>query len=110
MLWKGRLVFKQYIPSKRHRFDVKLFILCDCDTKFILNFIVYTGAETEIDNYSELGMAGSTVLTLMQNYLKRNHTLFVDSWFSSPILFERLLKQKTKACGTLRKNRSGALV
>lgn len=25
--WKGRLLFKQYIPSKRHRFGIKLFIL-----------------------------------------------------------------------------------
>jgi hypothetical protein len=107
MLWKGRLSFKQYIPSKRHRFGVKLFMLCDCDTKFILNFVVYIGAETEIDNHPDVGMAGSVVLTLMKNYLKKSHTLFVDNWFSSPILFERLLEQKTKACGTVRKNRSG---
>jgi hypothetical protein len=30
MLWKGRLSFKQYIPSKRRRFGIKIFILCDC--------------------------------------------------------------------------------
>ena len=36
VLWKGRLSFKQYIPSKRHRFGVKLFMLCDCDTEFVL--------------------------------------------------------------------------
>ena len=36
------LSFKQYIPSKKSRFGVKFFILCDCDTKFILNFIIYT--------------------------------------------------------------------
>ena len=68
-------------------------MLCDCDTKFILNFIVYIGAETKIDNYSELGVVGSTVLTLMKSYLKKNHILFIDSWFSSPTLFERLLEQ-----------------
>ena len=47
MLWKGRLGFKQCIPSKRHRFGVKLFMLCDCDTKFILNFIVYTAEQKQ---------------------------------------------------------------
>ena len=56
MLCKGRLSFKQYVPSKRHRFGVKLFMLCDCYTKFVLNFIVYTGAETDIDNHFELGI------------------------------------------------------
>ena len=30
--FKGRLVFKQYIPTKRHRFGIKLFVLCDCKT------------------------------------------------------------------------------
>ncbi|KAJ8333480.1 hypothetical protein SKAU_G00414880 [Synaphobranchus kaupii] len=29
MLWKGRLGFRQYIPSKRHRFGIKFFVLCD---------------------------------------------------------------------------------
>ena len=107
MLWKGRLSFKQYIPSKRHHFCVKLFILCDCYTKFVLNFIIYTGAETEIDSYPEVGISGSVVLTLMKNDLKNNHTLFVDNWYSSPTLFERLLEEKTKACGTVRRNRVG---
>lgn len=107
MLWKGRLSFKQYIPSKRHRFGVKLFLLCDCETKFVLNFIVYTGAETEIDNYPEVGISGSVVLTLMKNYLKKNHTLFIDNWYSSPTLFERLLEEKTKSCGTVKRTRNG---
>ena len=106
MLWKGRLSFKQYIPSKRHHVGMKLFMLCDCDTKFVLNFIVYTGAETELDNHPELGIPGSVVLTLMKNYLMKNHTLFIDNWFSSPTLFERLLEERTKACGTVKKNRN----
>lgn len=33
--FKGRLSFKQYIPSKRHRFGVKLFVLCDSATSYI---------------------------------------------------------------------------
>ena len=107
MLWKRRLSFKQYIPSKRYRFGMKLFMLCDCDTKFVLNFIVYTGAETELDNHPEVGIPGSVVLTLMKYYLKKNHTFFIDNWFSSPTLFERLLEERTKACGKAKKNRNG---
>ena len=107
MLWKGRINYKQYIPTKRRRFGVKLFILSDCNTKFVLNFVVYTGAETEIDNHPNVGLSGSIVLSLIKSHLEKNHTLFVDNWFSSPLLFERLLEQKTKACGTVSKNRSG---
>ena len=84
-------------------------MLCDCYTKFVLNFIVYTRAETDIDNHPEVGIPGSVALTLVKNYLKKNHTLFIDNWLSSPTLFERLLEEKTKACVTVRKNRSGML-
>ena len=44
VLYKGRLRFKQYIPSKRHRFGLKLFVLCDCETGIILNVLIYTGS------------------------------------------------------------------
>ena len=107
MLWKGRLSFKQYIPTKRRRFGVKFFMLWGCNTKFVLNFVVDTGAETEIDNHPDVGLSGSVVLSLIKSHLEENHALFVDNWFSSPLLFERLLEQQTKACGTVRKNRSG---
>ncbi|KAJ8353464.1 hypothetical protein SKAU_G00210310 [Synaphobranchus kaupii] len=35
MLWKGRLGFWQYIPSKRHRFGIKFFVLCDVVTGYV---------------------------------------------------------------------------
>ncbi|KAG8234403.1 hypothetical protein J437_LFUL012788 [Ladona fulva] len=44
----GCLGFKQYIPSKRHRFGMKLFILCDCKTRINLDMIEYTGKKTDI--------------------------------------------------------------
>ena len=44
LLWKGRLSFRQYIPSKRHRFGTKLFVLCDVLTGYIQDLIVYTGS------------------------------------------------------------------
>ena len=52
-------------------------------------FIIYTGAETEIDSHPEVGVSGSVVLLLMTNYLKKNHIVFGDNWYSSPLLFER---------------------
>ena len=40
LLWKGRLFFKQYIPKKRNRFGIKLFLLSDCETRYILRFFI----------------------------------------------------------------------
>lgn len=107
MLWKGRLAFKQYIPKKRHRFGVKFFIIVDCKTGVILDFIIYVGSGTEIDNYEELGISGSIVMTLMKPYLGRGHNLYVDNWYTSPKLFSELHENKTGACGTVKSNRSG---
>ena len=72
MLYKGRLTFKQYIPSKRSRFGIKLFVLCDCKTGTILDFIVYTGTDIDIPK-SEYGVSGSVVKKLLQQYMGRGH-------------------------------------
>ena len=107
LLWKGRLGFKRYIPSKQHRFGIKLFQLVDCETKFNLDFIVYTGSATEYQVTSELGLSGSVVMELMQRYLNKGQHLYVDNWCTSPALLELLHRNETGACGIVRKNRHG---
>lgn len=37
--FKGRLIIKQYLPKKRNRFGIKLFVLCDVETGYIVDFI-----------------------------------------------------------------------
>ena len=43
--FKGRLGFKQYIPAKRARFGIKLFVLCE-SSGFVWNMHVYQGKST----------------------------------------------------------------
>jgi hypothetical protein len=43
LLWKGRLGWIQYIPSKRSRFGMKIYKLCESSTGYVWNFIVYNG-------------------------------------------------------------------
>lgn len=105
MLFKGRLSFAQYIPLKRRRFGIKLFVICDCKTGFINDFIVYTGKDTDIIPERDLGVAGAVVKTLIHKYLHKGHTLWLDNWYSSSLLFDWLHKNTTNACGTVRKNR-----
>ena len=107
MLWKGRLIFKVYIPSKRNRFGIKFFLLVDCASKIVLDFIIYTGHESQIKMNNEVGISGSIVMTMMAPFLNKGHNLYVDNWYSSPNLFKLLYNNKTGACGTVRKNRTG---
>ena len=104
VLWRGRLSFKQYIPSKRHRFGLKLFVLCDCRSGYVQDIILYTGKETYLDHEDE-GLPSNVVKTLMSPYLDKNHILYVDNWYTSPLLFQYLLNQQTGACGTVRRTR-----
>lgn len=106
VLWKGRLIFRQYIPSKRARFGIKIFSICDCETGFCLGVIVYTGKDTQLLQ-CEHGLPTKVVMTLMEPYFDKGHKLFVDNWYTSLQLFNLLVGKKVNACGTIRRNRKG---
>ena len=107
VLFTGRLLFKQYIQTKRHRFGIKLFILCDCKTGIILDLIVYTGTNIDIDTKDQLGVSGAVVKKMLEGYLDLGHKLYTDNWYTSPSLSLFLHNRKTGTCGTVRKNRKG---
>ena len=104
---KGHLKFQQCISSKRSRLGIRLFLMRDCSTGFILNFVVHNENTAELVRTKELDISGSIVMTLMKNYLDKGHILYVDDWCSSPKLFQILYERSTGTCGTVRKNRSG---
>jgi len=63
-----------------------MFVICNVETDFILNILIYTGSTTEYKKtYSNLGISGAVVNTL-KPYLKKGHKLFIDNWYSSPSL------------------------
>lgn len=106
LLYKGRCYFKQFIPSKGSRFGIKTFLLCDCKTNYILDFISYIGKKTDINqNNTAIGISGNVVMTLLQPHLGKGHTLITDNWYTSPRLYTLLHEHKTNAFGTVRKNR-----
>ena len=44
--FKGRVIFKQYIPTKRKRFGIKIFKLCD-STGYTYDMKVYLGKDRQ---------------------------------------------------------------
>jgi len=78
LLWKGRLHFKQYIPLKRSRFGIKLFMLCE-DGGYTYRFQVYTGKDTlvrgklEPDNIRE-NCGGPYVASVAYAWLSSSKT------------------------------------
>jgi len=102
LLYKGRLKFKQYIPSKRKQFGIKLYVLCNCCTGFVIDFTIYLGKGS--GKKSTIGATGDIVMKLMDDYLNKGHTLYVDNWYTSSTLFELLRQKRTGACGTVKCN------
>lgn len=51
------------------------------------------------------GKSEAIIELLMKPYLGKNHTLFVDNFYSSSALFDLLYNNCTHACGRVRKGR-----
>lgn len=85
---------------------MKLFLRANTETDYILDFIIFDGSKTKWSVFhEELGVTGSSVLSLMQGYLGKGHTLFTDNWYTSPRLAQHLQKNKTNYCGTIHSSR-----
>ena len=80
MLYKGRVVFQQYIPKKPKRFGIKIYKLCDS--------LVYTYDSVYLGKQRQHAAAQITAThgTVLQ--LK----IFRDSYFTSPALFDDLFQ------------------
>lgn len=101
VLWRGRLVFRQYIPGKRHKYGVKLYMLCE-PTGYVWNLLVYCGRS---DIIAGLGHSEAVVMKLMEKRLDLGHELYIDNFYSGVPLAKQLLSRNTNVCGILRKNR-----
>lgn len=106
-LWRGNISMRQYIPSKRHRYGLKTYVLCDCKTGYVQDVLLYMGSKTEMDEkIPDLKVAGTVVTTLMRPYLNEGRILYTDNWYTSPALSLHLDGLNTGSCGTVRRNRS----
>ena len=101
VLWRGRLVFRQYIPGKKHKYGVKLYLLCE-PSGYVWNAMIYCGKS---DVISGLGHSEAVVMKLMNKLFDKGHELYVDNFYTGVPLARELLKRKTHVCGTLRRNR-----
>lgn len=77
VLFRGRISLRQYIRTKRHRFGLKIFVLCDCKTGSILDMILYTGKKTDIPEKDPLGIFGAVVKEMLSTYLGEGHIVYL---------------------------------
>ena len=103
--FKGRVIFKQYIPKKCKRFGIKIFKLCD-STGYTYDMKVYLGKDRQW-MAQHVTATHATVTDLTRKIEGHGHKLYMDNFFSSPELFDDLVKKQIYCCGTVRPNRRG---
>jgi len=106
MLFKGRLLMKQYIPLKRARFGIKIFFVCESKSGYAWDFFIYTGQGEErrggeSNSQKLISHASVTKLVLCPEIIGKGYVVFMDQWFSSPMLFQELQHHGFGACGTV---------
>jgi len=107
-LWRGRLSFRQYIPPKSSKFGIKSYELCESSSRYLWSFIIYSGKDTVFQTAFISGDTNKTaaiVLSIVEPLLEKGRTLWMDNFYNSPALAQRLKASKTDCVGTLRLSR-----
>ena len=100
-----RISFLQYIPKKPTRFGIKVWVLAEAKTGYVLDFQVYTGASEE-KSERDVSLGHKVVMQLMEPY-KGKVTAFLLTTSTRVLLsFLNYLKRGHNYCtGTVCTNR-----
>jgi len=105
VLFKGRVIFKRYIPKKRKQFGIQLYKVCDY-MGYAYNITVYLHKDRKRVTPS-MTATHATVTGLAARIEHVGHKLYTDNFVSSPALFDDLHTMTINYCGTVRPNRTG---
>lgn len=100
--YRGRVSFRQYIPSKPDKYGMKIFWICDSITNYPLKGIPYLGKE---GRNRATNVAHNIVLELCESYANTYRNVTFDNFFTSYELAQSLLAMGLTSVGTLRKNK-----
>ena len=109
-LYRGRHHAVQFIPTKRSRYGLKVFKLCESNgpaTGYTSAFSVYMGGQSSKPKKKDQLISYKQTMDLLEraNLLDKNYILYTDNWYTSPALFHDLQARKTAAVGTVNMGR-----
>ena len=94
---KVRTLFRQYIRNKPTKWGMKYWVLVD-RSGYTVDFNIYAGRST---TYSGNGLSFDVVMELIEPYVFQCYELFIDNFYTSPVLLEKLLEYGIVGTGTL---------
>jgi hypothetical protein len=100
VLFKGRVIFRQYTPKKHMRFGIKIYKHFNSAT-YIYDMKVYLGKDRQ-HMAQHLTATHATATELSRKTEGPGHKLYMDNEFSSLELSDDLTKKKINCCGNVR--------
>lgn len=102
--FRGRCPFRMYIPSKPSKYGMKIVMLCDSSSKYMVDACPYLGKQKATKG---VPLSNYYVQELTKSVHGSNRNITMDNWFTSVEIADKLLDDKFKLTiiGTLRKNK-----
>jgi hypothetical protein len=99
--------FKVRIVTKAARYGIKLYVVTDASSAFVLKVIIYTGKTTytQSENEEDKKKTVMVVKELCKDFEGSHRTIFVDRFYTSMDLLKALDKMGLYVTGTVMKNR-----
>lgn len=94
--FKGRIVFKEYIPRTHKSYGIKIYKLCD-SIGYTYDMKMYSGKD---EQFTEQHLtAPHAIVTELTRKAGRGHKLYMDNFFSSPTYMMMIQRKKLIVVG-----------
>lgn len=100
--FRGRVSFKQYLPSKPDKYGIKMWWICDSKTSFPLCGIPYLGKD---GSKRTENLAYTVVNKLCEPYFRTKRNITFDNYFTSFEVAKSLYENGLTMVGTIKKNK-----
>jgi len=103
----GRMKFKVRIISKSARYGIKIYVITDAKTSFVLCVIIYTGKTTYNigGKGEEMKKTVQVVNKLVEKYAGTYRSVYIDRFYTSIELLKSLAEKDLLVTGTVMQNR-----
>jgi len=99
--FRGMCSFKQYIPNKPSKYGIKVYVLADSKTFYLVSSKIYKGAGTHAPG---LPVPTQAVLGLVSSVPGTSRNIITDNYYTSIPLAMELKSRKLTLVGTMKKN------
>ena len=101
----GRMKFKVRILTKAARYGIKIYVLADATTSYVMNVLVYTGQYTYQTDNEDIKKTIKVCKELLNAYKGSHRVVYVDRFYTSIKLVKELEKMHLHVTGTMMSNR-----